>query len=54
MYGGALWHTWFDRELTLSGLAIVRTANGSLEKKLVTLDKPVGSIPNLCVHLGSA
>ncbi|CBY36074.1 unnamed protein product [Oikopleura dioica] len=52
MYGGGLWHTWFDRELTLSGLAIIRTPSGQMEKKLVTLDRPVGSIPNLCVHLG--
>jgi aspartyl aminopeptidase len=52
MYGGGLWHTWFDRELTLSGLAIIKTPSGTMEKKLVTLDRPVGSIPNLCVHLG--
>lgn len=53
-YGGGLWHTWFDRELGLSGRVLIRNENGTIEQKLVKIDRPLLSIPNLAIHLQTA
>ena len=34
-YGGGLWATWFDRDLSVAGRLLVRGADGSLAHKLV-------------------
>jgi len=49
-----LWHTWFDRELSLAGCVIVSKAGGGFERKLVHIQKPLMRIPSLCIHLQSA
>ena len=50
LYGGGLWHTWFDRDLGVSGRIFVRS-NSSLVQKLVSINEPILKIPNLAIHL---
>lgn len=52
-YGGGLWHTWFDRDLGLSGRVLVRDVDGMISQKLVKLDHPVARVSTLCIHLQS-
>lgn len=52
-YGGALWKTWFDRELGIGGRVTVRDEedDSKLEVKLYTSQSPLAFIPSLCPHL---
>ena len=50
-YGGLLLHTWMDRDLTLAGRVACRTADGSVELRLVHLPGAWLRIPSLAIHL---
>ena len=55
LYGGGIWHTWFDRTLAMSGRVITACEGGTgLKEHLVQFHQPLMIIPNLCIHLDRA
>lgn len=51
VYGGALLSTWFDRDLSIAGRVSYRSESGTVKHALVNFERPVGTVPNLAIHL---
>ncbi len=50
IYGGALLHTWLDRDLSLAGRVLLATASGP-RSELVDFGRAILRIPSLAIHL---
>lgn len=53
-YGGGLWHTWFDRDLGISGRVLISNGDGKIEQRLCKLDRAILRVSNLAIHLTNA
>ncbi len=50
-YGGVLLAPWFDRDLSLAGRIVYVNALGVRHSKLINIDRPIGIISSLAIHL---
>ncbi|KAL5527455.1 hypothetical protein ACEPAG_6246 [Sanghuangporus baumii] len=50
-YGGGIWHSWFDRDLSIAGRVVTSDNQGNFFSKLIKIERPVIRIPTLAIHL---
>lgn len=51
VYGGALLHTWFDRDLSIAGRVSFLNTDQQLQHQLIDFQLPIAVIPSLAIHL---
>ena len=51
IYGGALWHTWLDRDLSICGKVLYRTNEGKINCEIIRSEEKLFYIPNCPPHL---
>ncbi len=52
IYGGPIFHSWFDRPLSIAGTVALRSDRPlAPELRIVDLQKPVVTIPSLAIHM---
>lgn len=51
VYGGALLHPWFDRDLSLAGRLSGLNEKGELVHPLIDFKRAIATIPSLAIHL---
>lgn len=51
VYGGALLHPWFDRDLSLAGRVSYITDDQQIKHTLIDFELPIAIIPSLAIHL---
>jgi len=49
-YGGGIWHSWLDRDLSLAGRVVIAEQGGAFSSKLIKIDRPLLRIPTLAIH----
>lgn len=51
-YGGGIWHSWFDSDLSIAGRVMINDKSSEkIISKLLDLNKPLLKIPTLAIHL---
>ena len=51
-YGGGIWHSWFDRDLSVAGRVLLSSpASKHITHRFIDLEKPLLRIPTLAIHL---
>ncbi|CCH43685.1 hypothetical protein BN7_3239 [Wickerhamomyces ciferrii] len=50
LYGGGIWHSWFDSDLSIAGRVLIKQ-DGKIIPKLIDIKKPLLKIPTLAIHL---
>jgi aspartyl aminopeptidase len=51
VYGGALYSTWLDRDLSIAGRVVLQGEGATVNSQLVRLDDLLIRVPNLAIHL---